>query len=65
MTRNPQNDVNQNGEREHDHPHGQPLPHLPTKPNRAAPEEKREGKPGQPNFIPGQTPVSEPGRNKA
>jgi hypothetical protein len=65
MTRqNSQNNVNQNGKREHEHPHGESLPHQPQTSNVTHQSEKREGKPGQPNFIPGAAPVGEPGRTK-
>jgi hypothetical protein len=59
MRNNSENDVNQNGKREHEHAHGQPLTHQP--PAVALPDqEKRQGKQGQPNFIPGAAPVGEP-----
>jgi hypothetical protein len=62
----PQNNVNQDGKREHEHPHGESLPHdsqRSTHP-RTRDHEKRDGKMGQPNFIPGEAPVGEPGRTK-
>jgi hypothetical protein len=65
---NRQNTVNQDGRREHEHPHGQSLPHDPqTAAHTATPRRdnaKREGKSGQPNFIPGEAPVGDPGRTK-
>jgi len=56
---NTQNNVNQDGKREHEHPHGEALPHAPqtTTPRRS--NVKRQGKAGQPNFIPGAAPVGE------
>lgn len=61
---NKQNNVNQNGKREHEHPHGESLPHQPqtgAKPDR---NQKRQGRAGQANFIPGEAPVGQPGRTK-
>ncbi len=63
-TENRENDINQNGKREHEHPHGQSLPHQPV-PTVPRQDEKREGKTGQPNFIPGETPVGEPGKKQS
>jgi len=63
--RDAQNNVNQDGKREHEHPHGQSLPHDPqTSTHTRTDNEKREGKTGQPNFIPGEARVGEPGRTK-
>jgi hypothetical protein len=59
-----QNNVNQDGKREHEHPHGQSLPHDPQTSTHTRDDEKREGKTGQPNFIPGEAPVGESGRTK-
>jgi hypothetical protein len=65
MTRkDTQNNVNQNGKREHEHPHGQSLPHDPQTSTPRRDNVKREGKAGQRNFIPGEAPVGEPGRTK-
>jgi hypothetical protein len=65
---NTQNTVNQDARREHEHPHGQSLPHVPQASAQTATHardnEKREGKSGQPNFIPGEAPVGDPGRTK-
>lgn len=61
-----QNNVNQDGKREHEHPHGESLPHdaqTPT-PTHTHNDAKRQGKAGQPNFIPGEGRVGEPGRTK-
>jgi len=57
---NKENDVNQDGSREHEHPHAQSLPHEPLP--SANSREKRQGKSGQANFIPGEAPVGQPGR---
>jgi hypothetical protein len=58
-----ENDVNQDFGREHEHPHGQSLPHAPL-PSANPQREKRQGKSGQSNFIPGEAPVGWPGRTK-
>jgi hypothetical protein len=58
-----ENDVNQDFGREHEHPHGQSLPHAPL-PSANPGREKRQGKSGQSNFIPGEAPVGWPGRTK-
>jgi len=59
---NKENDVNQNGGREHQHPHGQSLPHHPQHPANPRQNEKMQGESGQPNFIPGEAPVGQPGK---
>jgi hypothetical protein len=61
---NKENDVNQNGGREHEHPHGQSLPHQPQPSGKPRQNEKRQGRSGQSNFIPGEAPVGQPGRTK-
>ncbi|MGZ4779724.1 MAG: hypothetical protein ACXVIJ_02200 [Thermoanaerobaculia bacterium] len=60
---NKPNTVNQDGKREHEHPHGLSLPHQPQHPSSPR-QNKRQGRPGQANFIPGEAPVGEPGRTK-
>jgi len=57
-----ENDVNQNGGREHEHPHGQALPHPPQPSVHNRANQKLQGRLGQPNFIPGVAAVGEPGR---
>jgi hypothetical protein len=59
-----QNDINQNGGREHEHPQGQSLPHQPTHSPNPGREEKRQGRNRQSNFIPGEAPVGQTGRTK-
>ncbi|HXH37755.1 MAG TPA: hypothetical protein VNN08_03930 [Thermoanaerobaculia bacterium] len=61
---NKENDVNQDGSREHDHPHGQSLPLQPPPSANAQQRQKRQGRSGQSNFIPGEAPVGQPGRTK-
>ncbi|HEX7677267.1 MAG TPA: hypothetical protein VF713_04035 [Thermoanaerobaculia bacterium] len=60
---NKENDVNQDGSREHEHGHGQALPHAPLPSANSRQREKRQGRSGQANFIPGEAPVGQPGRS--
>jgi hypothetical protein len=59
---NKENDVNQDGSREHEHAHDQSLPHVTLPSANSRQGEKRQGRSGQANFIPGEAPVGEPGR---
>jgi hypothetical protein len=52
--------VNQDTHREHEHQGQSQQPLHPSSPR----QNKRQGRPGQANFIPGEAPVGQPGRTK-
>jgi hypothetical protein len=61
---NAQNNINQSGKRENENPDEQAHPNAPRTSTPRRNNMKRQGKAGQPNFIPGAAPVGESGRTK-